>query len=356
MSADDNAPNQPAVATGTLMARAREAAGLDLPTLAAKTRIRIDHLKALEEGNLAGLPGRTYVFGFARSYARAVGMNEARLIEAIRCDYDGTVAEVEAPVTQAFSPGDPARAPSSRFAWIAGGVAMIAVAGGVAATHDWSGTAAQLPSLLPKEAPAAKQAAVAAHPAAAVTGGAVVFTAQTDKLWVKFYDASGMQLMQKQMAKGETYTVPADAKGPKIWTGRPDALTITVGGRAVAKLSDEDKKIKDVPVDAASLLARAGAAPVAPPAPSITQPQPAASTQQSPSQLPSQSPTAVVTHTPSAERHNPAQHQASRHHTTHNADTVPGSAGEIVHGAGDAAPAPAPAPAEAAPKPSPSLP
>jgi len=366
MHADDTATHQsptlPLDSTGVVMARARVAAGLDLPALSAKTRIRIDHLKALEEGNLASLPGRTYVFGFARSYARAVGMDEAKLLAAIRHDYDGTLAEAEAEVERAFVPGDPARAPSSRFAWIAGGVALVAGLGGLAVSHDWSGAAGQLPSLLPKEAPApsaAKPAAATpAKPAApaptpALAAGAVVFTAQTDKLWVKFYDAAGTQLMQKQMAKGETYTVPATAHGPRIWTGRPDALTITIGGRPVAKLSDEDRKIKDVPVDAASLLARGLAAPASPPvaapvhapvvapamaptmAPTMA-PHPAAA---SPAHMPAPAPPPNPSHTPAhTASHHPTHTPSHPHHDSE--ATVPGSAGEIVHG-GAVSPAPA---------------
>jgi hypothetical protein len=87
--------------------------------------------------------------------------------------------------------------------------------------------------------------------------GPVVFTALQDDTWVKFYDANGEQLMQKQMAKGESYTVPADAEGPQIWTGRPYALAITIGGRSVPKLSEEDEIVRDVPVTAEALLARA---------------------------------------------------------------------------------------------------
>jgi hypothetical protein len=84
----------------------------------------------------------------------------------------------------------------------------------------------------------------------------VLFTATADGIWVKFYDANGTQLMQKQMVQGESYTVPAEANGPKIWTGRPEALAITIGGHAVPKLADVQKTMKDVPVSAAALLSR----------------------------------------------------------------------------------------------------
>ena len=56
------------------------------------------------------------------------------------------------------------------------------------------------------------------------------------------------------MAKGQTFTVPAEAQGPRIWTGRPNALAITVGGRTVPMLGTSEVVMKDVPIDAASLL------------------------------------------------------------------------------------------------------
>jgi hypothetical protein len=84
----------------------------------------------------------------------------------------------------------------------------------------------------------------------------VVFTALQDRIWVKFYDGAGKQLVQKLLAKGETWTVPADAVDPKLWTGRPDALGITIGGQAVPRIADKQGIVKDVPVSAAALLAR----------------------------------------------------------------------------------------------------
>lgn len=84
-----------------------------------------------------------------------------------------------------------------------------------------------------------------------------MFTALEDATWVKFYDGSGNQLMQKEMALGERYTIPADAVDPQMWTGRPYAFSITIGGRAVPKITEEDRTVKDVPVSAEALLARA---------------------------------------------------------------------------------------------------
>ena len=98
----------------------------------------------------------------------------------------------------------------------------------------------------------------------------MVFTALDGPLWVKFYDASGAQLMQAEMARGDTYTVPADANGPMLWTGRPEALAITVGGRSIPKLADVQTTVRDVPVTAEALLARGPRPSAATPAPTQT--------------------------------------------------------------------------------------
>jgi len=58
------------------------------------------------------------------------------------------------------------------------------------------------------------------------------------------------------MGEGERYALPGDVDGPLLWTARPDALAITVGGKAVARLSDKPETVKDVPVSAAALLER----------------------------------------------------------------------------------------------------
>jgi hypothetical protein len=105
----------------------------------------------------------------------------------------------------------------------------------------------------------------------------VTFTALAPGIWVKFYDRNGAQLMQKQMAIGESYTVPADAQGPMLWTGRPDALAIAIGGRPVPKLSEEQRTVKDVPVTAAALLARPPRAAAPPSAAASAAPPPGAS-------------------------------------------------------------------------------
>lgn len=269
----ENEIEEAAPADGGIGARlraARDAQGLTLAQVAAETRIPQRHLQTIEEGDFAALPARTYAIGFSRSYAKLVGLDADEVAETVRAELD---AQEPHPRQRpaGFEPGDPARVPSRALGWLSGLAAVLVLVGLFFAVRTFFTPAAELPSLIePTEtaspSPASTPAAAAATSAA--PGGPVIFTALEEGIWVKFYDANGMQLMQKLMAKGETYTVPADATGPQLWTGRPDALAITVGGKPVPKLAEDDKVMRDVSVTAKALLARA--APVPAPAPAAS--------------------------------------------------------------------------------------
>jgi cytoskeleton protein RodZ len=259
---------------GEKLREAREARKLTLAQVAGETRIPQRHLQTIEAGDFASLPARTYAISFAKNYARMVGLDQTEIAAMVRAELDAQDPAARARPAS-FEPGDPARVPSNRVVWFVVIGLLILLAGVFAAYRTMFAPAAELPSLVDQQAAdqaaqtAGQQRAAAARPTAAPTGGEVVFTALEPGVWVKFYDADGLQLMQKQMAMGERYAVPADAKGPQIWTGRPDALSITVGGRAVPKLAEEQVTMKNVPVSAEALLARRPASPPAA-APSAT--------------------------------------------------------------------------------------
>lgn len=260
MSDETNeAPEElPLDGAGQRLRRAREEAKLSLEQVAAETRIPQRHLEAIERGDFGALPARTYAIGFSRTYARAVGLDERAIAEQVREEL-GVQPANEITHASSFEPGDPARVPSRGLAWFSAFAALLLVAGGFAYFKDYFFPGAGPGPLSdPDRAAASRQSAVAASSPAPspAPAGPVVFTALQDDTWVKFYNADGEELMQKQMAEGESYTIPADAEEPRIWTGRPYAFAITVGGRSVPKLSEEDEIIRDVPVSAEALLAR----------------------------------------------------------------------------------------------------
>jgi hypothetical protein len=249
---------------------AREALGLSAGEVAKRTRITLRHIEALEAGDYAAMPGRPYAIGFARGYARAVELDGTVISDAVRAELQGSAPRPEPRVLHQFEVGDPAKTPSRMVVWLALLLVGAILAMGGVFWRSYYAPAVSLPLLAgPEEARTAEQRhpqakVPSAGPAQAPVNGPVVFTALEDGIWAKFYDGQGKQLMQKQLAKGESYTIPAEAVSPKLWTGRPDALAITIGGQAIPRLADGEKIVKDVPVDAASLRGRAQAAAPAP--------------------------------------------------------------------------------------------
>ena len=252
---------------GSRLQAARQAAGLSRSDIAARTKIPERHIGAIEAGDFDALAGRSYATGFSRTYARAVGLDAETIVQMVRHEM-GRGQHDERRLAPTLEPGDPSRVPGQSAVWIGVAGALAVVIGAFIFWRSFWSPAAELPSLLPAETPAAKTAVAAPPTPIAATEavraqGPVVFTATEDRVWVKFYDAAGEQILQKQMALGESYTVPAQAQGPQLWTGRPDALRITVGGREVPRLSDQPIAVKDVPVSAAALLGRPPAPPSA---------------------------------------------------------------------------------------------
>jgi len=273
---DEEMPPPPGV--GETLRAAREAKKLSLADVAARTRITQRHLVLIEAGELARLPGRTYAIGFSRNFARVVGLDEARIVEQVREELALIDPYGSGLASRTFEPGDPARVPSAGLAWFSAFAALVLLVGG--SLFVWGtfiAPGASLPWLTAEEAPgpsAAQQAASANAAAEPAAGGQVVFTAG-EQIWVRFYERGGRVLLEREMLSGESFTVPADAAEPRLITARPDALTITVGGKAVPALA-EVQDMLDVPVTARALLERAPQAAEPSPIAPATVPSPTA--------------------------------------------------------------------------------
>lgn len=252
----------PVEGAGQRLARARADAGMTIQQVASETRIPIRHLETLEVGDFSKLPGKTYAIGFARSFARVVGLDEKEIAAQVRAELDdGEGADVHRSVT--FEPGDPARLPSRGLAWFSVFAVVLLIVGTLAFFRDYFMPGSGPGSIISDEAgqvasaSGAQDAAEGAAPTTPAPTGAVVFTAMENGLWIKFYDKNGERLMEKQMAQGESYTVPADADGPQVWTGQPESLVIRIGGKSIGTLSNVSEIVRDVPVTAEALVERA---------------------------------------------------------------------------------------------------
>lgn len=246
---------------GEKLRDARLAQGLELSDIASRTRIPLRHLQAIETSDYSGLPSPTYAVGFVKSYARAIGADEVALAKELRAETSGIFAARE--VYESYDPQDPVREPSSGLVWAGAVIAVLLLA----AVGLWYGTdlfrsSGSVPEPLATETPVTAPES-APSPAAAVTGNGQVTLTATEAVWLRIYDADGKRLFEKEMAAGERYDVPQDAKGPMINLGRPEAVRVSVNGSDVAPLGTPGRAIKDVPISATALLARGTGAPPA---------------------------------------------------------------------------------------------
>jgi cytoskeleton protein RodZ len=80
--AQDAVPEAP-VAAGTLLREAREAAGFTVAAVAQQLKLAPRQVTALEDGDFAKLPGRTFIRGFMRNYARLLRLDPDTVLAAL---------------------------------------------------------------------------------------------------------------------------------------------------------------------------------------------------------------------------------------------------------------------------------
>ena len=269
MADEDVAPQQGELAitrTGDRLRLAREAAGLSLADIATRTRVTQRHLQAIENSEFSELPGRTYVTGFARAYARALDLPEAEIAAELRRELDEDEYGAR-PLYEAYEPTDPARLPTARLTWTLVIVALLLVSAyGVwrflSVEPDEALIAAQNADADASEAPAAATPAAgtpkAAAPNAAIPVNAPVVLTGLSEVWIGFDDATGKTENWRTLDAGETYEVPAAyIEQFTLRTSRPQALKITVGGRDVGATGPADTLVKGISLKPADLVARA---------------------------------------------------------------------------------------------------
>lgn len=80
---------------GSTLRNAREAKGISLEAAEEHTKIRRKYLEAMENENFDVLPGRVYVRGFLKNYARFLGLNANSLLLSYEGKSQDSVTEKE---------------------------------------------------------------------------------------------------------------------------------------------------------------------------------------------------------------------------------------------------------------------
>lgn len=76
----------PGASAGVLLAQARQTAGLSVDDVAGQLKLAPRQVAAIERDDFASLPGRTFVRGFIRNYARLVKLDVDTVLAAIPDD------------------------------------------------------------------------------------------------------------------------------------------------------------------------------------------------------------------------------------------------------------------------------
>ena len=96
---------------GAQLREVRLERGEDLDDIAQSLRIKSSYLFAIEQGDLSGLPGRTYALGFLRSYANHLGFDGDDLVSRIKSSVgrltDRTRLRIRAPMPENRLPRTP---------------------------------------------------------------------------------------------------------------------------------------------------------------------------------------------------------------------------------------------------------
>jgi len=288
MSEQQREPAAPAVqSAGALLRAAREAAGLSLDAVAQQLKLHPRQVGAIERDDFAQLPGRTFVRGFVRNYARLVRLDANAVLAAL--PGGGDSAGLASPTLHATAPsiGELPVSQSSRPAWakwaipltlvaiIAAGAAyeMLRTAApprtpapattearepviGPRAPEPAPPSASVTPMPAPPVAPAASPAPatgpapsatpeptpgatttslpnpVAAMPAAPAPGDRELVLSYRDHSWTEVRDRNGRVLLSTMMSPGARQVLSGPAPFELV-IGNAGDVTLTLDGRAV---------------------------------------------------------------------------------------------------------------------------
>jgi len=241
---------------GAALRQAREGLGLSTQDVAVRTKIRGDYLRALEDGNLAALPERTFARSYLTRYARELGLDPQPLLS----DFDRALPAPagSSAATRVTTPVRPARRPGALWAALAVGALLIA--GAAAYQFTRGGDSPQTAVTPATGAAAAGAAGTGSGTAGAATAPQAV---QTVRLTVKVTPPGArVYLDNRDLGTAPVLAFPVDAR-------RQAELRVELAGREPLRQAVDVSRSRDLrvtlnPSGKASVLTDA-ARPATPP-------------------------------------------------------------------------------------------
>lgn len=275
---------------GEILRRTRTHYGQSLPQIESVLRIRASQLAALENGDMAQLPGRVYALGFVRSYSEYLGLDGDKMVQLFKEQHGGRQKK---PDLSFPAPASESKTPN--LAIIAGSVlAVLALIGFIAFMMFPEGAKNEIPSVpgdltqsrlneapslvaqAPVAAPAAPAPAAAvpvdpatgqpaADPSAATDVSGAAETAPpaananrivlevVEPSWIEIRNAQGAAILRQVLKPGDIYLVPPEP-GLIMATGNAGGVRLKVDGKELPPLGDPGQIKRKIPLDPALLL------------------------------------------------------------------------------------------------------
>jgi cytoskeleton protein RodZ len=271
------APAAVAASAGALLRQAREAAGMSLDAAAGQLKLAPRQVRAIEDGDFAQLPGRTFVRGFVRNYARLVGLDPDTVLAALPAA--AAAPALEAPALHETAPtmGELPSSERTRPGWTRWAIPLTLVAiVAAAAVYEFmrgpdtrqsappAPAAAERPAPAPAAVPAPGPAPAAPEPAGmplpnpvaapvgatdAATGAppgpatgaapagpeaaeAPVVLAFRAASWAEVRDRTGRVLLSQTVPAGQTQTLTGTPPF-EVHLGNAQDVAVTFKGKAV---------------------------------------------------------------------------------------------------------------------------
>lgn len=231
---------------GDSLREARESKGWSLADVEEITKIRIHYLDALEKENFSELPGTTYVKGFLRTYARALGLDDAEILAAFKT--------AEAPPEETIKPIEPITTSTKNMKLPRGlviiGLCILALLTLFGVNSLWQ--APQKHPVIPPQKPKTENKVhntkttppVAKAQEPQQTTSTVVTQADnklsldmtlTADCWL-LIKADGQQVFQGKLSAGSSKNIQANDNIDLVTVGSAGALNLTLNGKALPSL------------------------------------------------------------------------------------------------------------------------
>jgi cytoskeleton protein RodZ len=167
---DPDAP-VPSPSAGDMLRTAREAAGMSVDTVAQQLKLAPRQVRAIEDGEFTQLPGRTFVRGFIRNYARLVRVDSEAVLGALPAG--AAAPSLDSPALQPTAPtiGELPTTEDARPGWTRWAIPLTLVAIITAtAFYEWTHPAADTRGSAARESPPSRERAVSKAQAPGIVG------------------------------------------------------------------------------------------------------------------------------------------------------------------------------------------